>query len=181
MFRSLAGRSALGQLFKHLVTFRNKLQRPVLHAVDKLSLVRLKEAAIVNRIKGFVWVVLAVSSMMVADGAMAQRHGRHGGGRAHFGFYLGGPLHSPGFYPPSYYYPPYYPSYYPNYYPPTVVMPATPPVYIENTVPAVPTQPPGQWWYYCSDSQSYYPSVAQCASPWQLVAPQAVAPSIGNQ
>jgi hypothetical protein len=161
-------------LLEQLVTFRNKLHRRALHAVDKLGHVCSRKGAIVNRIKGFVWVVLAASSMMVADGAMAQRYGRHGGGRAHFGIYLGGPLYLPGFYPPSYYYPPYYP----NYYPPTVVIPATPPVYIENAAPALPSQPPGQWWYYCSDSQSYYPSVAQCASPWQLIAPQAVAPQV---
>jgi len=126
----------------------------------------------VNRIKSFVFVALAFLSMTIADSALAQRYGRHGGGRAHFGIYLGGPLYAPGFYPPSYYYPPYYP----GYYPPAVLMPSTPPVYIENSPPAIPARPPGQWWFYCPDSQAYYPTVAQCASPWQLVAPQAVAP-----
>ena len=62
--------------------------------------------------------------------------------------------------------------------PPTIVMPSTPPVYIENSAPAIPAKPPGQWWFYCSDSQAYYPTVAQCASPWQLVAPQVVAPQV---
>jgi hypothetical protein len=130
------------------------------------------ESAIVNRMNTFVCVVLAVSSMLFADAALAQRYGRHGGGRAHFGIYLGGPLYAPGFYPPSYYYPPYYP----GYYPPAIVMPSTPPVYIENNPPAIPARPPGQWWFYCSDSQAYYPTVAQCASPWQLVSPQVFAP-----
>jgi hypothetical protein len=104
------------------VTFKQIAAAPARHAVDKLGGVCSREVAIVNRIKAFVWVVLAVSSMMVADGAMAQRHGRYGGGRTHWlGIYLGGPLYAPGFCPTSYYYPPCYP----GYYPPTIVMPSS--------------------------------------------------------
>jgi len=33
-------------------------------------------------------------------------------------------------------------------------------------------EPPGSWWYYCSDTRSYYPTVSGCASPWQLIAAQ---------
>jgi hypothetical protein len=128
-----------------------------------------------KRLKAFICLSLALGGMAISEGAMAQRHGRYGGGHANFGIYLGGPLYGPAFYPPGYYYRPYYP----GYYPPAVVLPSGPTVYIENAAPTpvpgqppVPAQPPGQWWYYCQDSQAYYPNVAQCASPWQLVAPQ---------
>ena len=30
----------------------------------------------------------------------------------------------------------------------------------------------GFWWYYCADSQTYFPYVQQCASEWQRVLPQ---------
>jgi len=125
--------------------------------------------------------------------------GFHGPGAPRIGFYLGGPVFRPGYYPRPYGYLPYdaY-SYYPGYYPPTVVIPGAPPFYIEREqvmtvpeitpgitilnaptdAPAAPTtaqnqsvEPPGSWWYYCSDTRSYYPTVTECASPWQLIAP----------
>ena len=91
-------------------------------------------------------------------------------GHARFGFYFGAP-----WYPaPYYYYPPAY--YYP---PPVYSVPASPPVYVERSD----TQPPPQSapqsspqadnsWYYCRDSQTYYPYVKECASPWQRVSPR---------
>ena len=49
----------------------------------------------------------------------------------------------------------------PVYYAP----PPAPPVYVE--------QPPAQgYWYYCADSQAYYPYVQNCASGWQRVLPR---------
>ena len=38
--------------------------------------------------------------------------------------------------------------------------------------PTAQAQAQAQWGYDCQDSQSFYPDVQQCASPWQLVAPQ---------
>jgi|GEM_PF-689533 len=130
--------------------------------------------------------------------------GFRGPGSPGIGFYLGGPVFRPSYYPRPYGYVPYgaY-STYPGYYPPTVVIPGAPPFYIEReqvvTVPEAtpgitimnaPTDsatapitvqnpsvaPPGSWWYYCSDTRSYYPTVSDCASPWQLIAAQLTPP-----
>jgi hypothetical protein len=35
-----------------------------------------------------------------------------------------------------------------------------------------PASPEGYWWYWCEDSQAYYPYVQQCASEWQRVVPK---------
>jgi hypothetical protein len=87
-----------------------------------------------------------------------------GGAAAHgvrFGFHFGIPL-----YPPAWYYPP--PVYY--YPPPVVAMPAAPPVYVERNEPQVTA--PEHYWYYCPDTQTYYPYVRECASTWQRVSPR---------
>ena len=46
-------------------------------------------------------------------------------------------------------------------------------------VPPVPGAPPaaGNYWYYCRDSQTYYPYVQECASPWDRVAPNSAPPA----
>ena len=115
----------------------------------------------------------AVATATTADA----RRGFHGGARV--GVFIGAPLFP--YYYPRYYYPPYYPSYYPSYpyYPAPVVAPASPPVYIEQGVPGAsapsapaPAQGGAGYWYYCRDTQTYYPYVQQCASPWQQVVPQ---------
>lgn len=101
----------------------------------------------------------AASSMANADRG---RHYHHGG-RVHFGITLGAPL----WYPGPYYYPyPY--SYYPA---PVVVQPA-PRVYVERDDAAVlqnPAPASSPYWYYCRDSDTYYPYVRECASPWERV------------
>ncbi len=51
---------------------------------------------------------------------------------------------------------------YPVYSPPVVVE-SSPPVY---------AQPEQQYWYYCRDSQGYYPYVKECPGGWMQVAPQ---------
>lgn len=87
----------------------------------------------------------------------------HGGGhhRARVGVFIGAPLvFAPWYYPYRY------------YYPPTVVVPAAPPVYIEQGQAAPPMQPSQAYWYYCPESNTYYPYVNQCAVPWQRVVPQ---------
>lgn len=112
------------------------------------------------------FVGLSVSSPADARG------GHHGHSHSHFGFYFGVP--GPFFYPAPVYYP--YPRYY---YPQPAYLP--PPQYIEQSPPAQPAPPtsgaPGQggasghYWYYCPDSQTYYPYVQSCASQWQQVVP----------
>ena len=91
--------------------------------------------------------------------------------RVHFGFYFGGPAWTPYYYPP--------PAYY--YYPPPVVV-QQPPVYVEQPVQSAPPPPAPQSstpqsatdnsWYFCRDTQTYYPYVQSCASPWQRVPPR---------
>jgi len=89
----------------------------------------------------------------------------HGGNYGHssFGFYFGAPLY------------PYYS--YPYYYPPSIItVPATPPVYIQQSPPAAQQNPPG-YWYYCTYSEGYYPYIKECPNGWQQVAPIPPAPS----
>ena len=91
------------------------------------------------------------------------------------GFTFGAPWYPwPAYsYYPSYYYP-YYPYYYP--YPAAVSYPypaavsAAPPVYIERGGDVAAADSP--YWYYCRDSDAYYPYVKQCAGSWERVPAQ---------
>jgi hypothetical protein len=116
----------------------------------------------------------------------ADARGGHGGRGGHFGHhhgarvgvFVGAPLFfSPFYYPPAYY-PPVYPRYY--YYPSAVAGPASAPVYIEQSagegVPPAAAAEGGGYWYYCRDSQTYYPYVQQCASAWERVVPNSAPP-----
>ena len=110
---------------------------------------------------------LAVAAgLAAANDADAYGRGHHHRGRV--GVFIGAPI------VPYYYSPYWYPRYY---YPPAYVAPAAPPVYIEQGgAPAVaPSAGQSGYWYYCQDTQTYYPYVQQCASPWQQVQPQASA------
>jgi hypothetical protein len=103
-----------------------------------------------------------------ARGRGGHRHHHH---RGSVGVFIGAPLF-------PYYYSPYW---YPRYYYPPAVVAAQPPVYIEQGAtgafgPAPAQSQQSAYWYFCPDSQTYYPYVQQCASPWQQVAPQASAP-----
>lgn len=92
-----------------------------------------------------------------------------------FGVYFGDPwLH------PAYRYP--VPVYWPPVYvapPAPVVITQPPPVYIEQNVPPQPAAPSTPaaasletgYWYYCAQSQAYYPYVKECPHGWQKVAP----------
>ena len=111
----------------------------------------------------FTVVALMLGVAMVAD---ADAHGRHRHrSSVHFGISVGAPAF---WYAPPYYYRPYY---YP-YYPPAVVVPSEPTMYIERNAPPAPAAPASSYWYYCPDSQTYYPYVKECAGPWQRVVPQ---------
>lgn len=143
------------------------------------------DAIFTQRIRkaGFKLVLLAVlASVMASEPALAQRRG-HGHGHVRFGvgLYVGVPLFSyPYYYPPAYYYPPVY-------YPPVVLSQPAPPVYVEQSAvqpvqssqqaapqaaPQPTSQPAQNWWYFCAESDGYYPYVKQCAAGWQRVSPQ---------
>lgn len=70
------------------------------------------------------------------------------------------------------------PYFGPLWYPPVVVQPApyisvrpVPYIYVQPAPQVVAPQPQPQYWYYCEDSQGYYPYVQQCPSGWRPVAP----------
>ncbi len=109
-------------------------------------------------------LVMLLALTAASDIALAQHRGPR------VGVYIGGPLWWGG-YPP--YYAPYSPYYYPpSYYYPPVVQ-SSPPVYIEQAQPpAAATAPTPGYWYYCRESQGYYPYVKECPTAWERVAPQ---------
>ena len=99
-------------------------------------------------------IVLLLALTLASGAALA--HGR--GGRVHLGFHFGVPLHAWHWYPaPAYYYYPPAPVY---------VHPPAPPVYVERS--DVVPEGPGTW-YFCRESNSYYPYVKQCPAGWTRV------------
>lgn len=122
------------------------------------------------------------SQSAFAFGGRGRGHGHgHGHGGIGFGLFVAAPLiayslYRP-YYPPAYYAPTYYAP--PVYYEPVVVSPPSPPVYIQQSnpnalqsAPQSAPQPAQAWWYYCADSQAYYPYIRECPGGWQRVAPQ---------
>ena len=69
----------------------------------------------------------------------------------------------------------YYPSYY---YPPPAVIDQVPTTIYMQQAPQTAPSPPAEptYWYYCQDSQSYYPYVKQCPKGWMKVVPTPPAP-----
>ena len=129
-------------------------------------------------------VMLALLGAVASDAAIAGRghsgssgrsghyghsagvaHSSHPAYPAHRGAFLAAPvLVAPWFFPPLGYYsePP---------------LPATPPVYVEQgAAPAAPAEQT-YYWYYCADSQTYYPYVSECPGGWQQVVPETPPPS----
>jgi len=100
--------------------------------------------------------LMVVAACLLAGNAWANRGHWHSHSGVRLGIHVGVP----------WVYPPYYP--YPIYVP-QVYAPAVPPVYIEQQ-PAR-TMEPG-YWYYCNETQTYYPYVRECPGPWQKVVPQ---------
>ncbi|MCC6534688.1 MAG: hypothetical protein IT531_19235 [Burkholderiales bacterium] len=113
--------------------------------------------------------LITASSAAMADRGRYYGHG-HSHSRVHLGFVFGAPL----WYPGPAYYPPYPYSYSYPAYPPAVIVPPAPRVYIERDEAMVAQENAPGYWYYCRDSQTYYPYVKQCATPWERVpaAPQ---------
>lgn len=135
-------------------------------------------------------LMFTLASVMMAASLQAHAGGGHGhrhGGGARVGVYIGAPLL---FAPWGVWGAPYYSSYY--YSPPPVVVRERvvvrePLVFYDergNPVPAqgqvaqapaqtqAPQSPSGTpVWYFCAESQTYYPYAQTCASPWQRVIP----------
>ena len=107
-----------------------------------------------------IFLLLAVASAPVLAG------GWHGHSRVIVGFNFG----YPGWYGPSYYYPPPY-----YYYPPAVYAPPTPTTYVERSDVATEeqgaAQAPGTW-YFCRESNAYYPYAKTCPGGWVRVPAQ---------
>jgi len=96
--------------------------------------------------------------------------GSHYGGRHHWGSRVGVGVFIGA---PAFGYGPYWYDPYPyGYYPPAVIVPSSPPTYIEQGEAQA-----SDWWYYCPDSKTYYPYVKECPGGWQTVVPQPPAPS----
>lgn len=119
------------------------------------------------------FAVLALSSQ-VAQAHPPGRGGWHGGGGV--GLYFGAPYP---FFP--YAYNPY-PYPYPYVYnpPPVVITQPQSQVYIEQgsstPAPATSAAPTTSnnatsYWYYCEQSDSYYPYVKECPAGWKQVTP----------
>jgi hypothetical protein len=120
--------------------------------------------------------------------------GHHWNGGPRIGVYVPAPVYRPHRYAPPrvYYAPP--PVYHaprvihsaPLVYVPPVVYSARsypPPVYVErNDLAAIPPAPAPvadtASWFFCADSNTYYPYVTQCATPWERVVP--TPPSAGR-
>jgi hypothetical protein len=109
------------------------------------------------------WVRATFILALILSGAIASAaalaHGPRHGGHVRFGVVIGAPAYW--YYPPPYY-----------YYPPVAVVPSPPPVYVERTDLQSPERA-SSYWYYCPDTNSYYPYVKECPSPWQRIEPRA--------
>lgn len=115
------------------------------------------------------WLAFILASLLAGNAWADRPHHHRPHGSVTLGVYLGDPwIYSPYYYP----YPVYSPRIYVPPVAPIVVTPA-PSVYVEQpgASATVPTLEPG-YWYYCRESQAYYPYVKQCAGSWQKVAPQ---------
>lgn len=109
-------------------------------------------------------VVVALLALTVASGAQAQRWG-HGHSHSRVVIGVGVPIGWP-YWHYSYYPPPYY-------YAPRVAVPGETVIYVEKSgAESVPGDDPTHYWYFCRDSNTYFPYVKECASPWQPVVPQ---------
>lgn len=129
------------------------------------------------------WVFSGLMASLALASSVASAHppghgGGHGGWRGNVGIYFGSPY-------PFYPYP--YAAYpYPYVYsPPPVIVTQSPQpqVYIEQdsstaqtpaqtTPPAASGSNNGQgYWYYCEQSDGYYPYVKECPAGWKQVTP----------
>jgi hypothetical protein len=112
--------------------------------------------------------LVALFALTIASGAHARGWGQSHG-RVVVGVGVGVPIFWPYWsywhYPPPYY---YYPHYYPRY-----GEPAESVIYVERgDAEPTPGEDASQYWYFCRDSNTYFPYVKECPTPWQRVVPQ---------
>lgn len=127
-----------------------------------------------------IFPAIALMVVMVAvTGQVAWAHGHSRFSIGGFGYYGPGSYGSYGYggygigrygfggygYPYYYYHSPLYS------YPQTIIVPTTPPVYIQRQDAQL-AQPQANYWYYCRDADGYYPYVRDCPGGWMQVAPQ---------
>jgi len=119
-----------------------------------------------NRIKATMAALVIPLVLLTATEALARGGHGHFGGHRHFhrghagvGVLIAAPLFWPWYGAPSY------------YYPPVVAAPSSPPVYVERGDDLA-AQSPSNDWYYCAESEGYYPYVKECPGGWQRVPPR---------
>lgn len=126
--------------------------------------------------------------MLLTSGVSIARDEDEGRGRTHRGAVRGGHVrgeHVEKFYGesgffvdspfsrPDFYYWPYY-SFPPYYSSPTIIMPSTPPAYIDQgTAPYTQPLAPSNL-DYCSEPAGYYPYVRECPSGWRRIEPHRI-------
>lgn len=102
----------------------------------------------------------------------AQRHGGFPSRGFHGGYHVGGPrIIIGGHFGFPYYYPYLHYPYYYRYSYPEPYADTSPPLNIE------PEQ--AYYWYYCQDSQGYYPYISSCPGGWTRVVPTPPPPGEG--
>ena len=107
-------------------------------------------------VKSLATFLLLIGSLFAMATVFAQGYHHYHNHGFHSSVIIGGPIFWPG-----------------PVYPPLVVGPPSQVVYVEQGAPQAGENPGDpQWWYYCANTQTYYPYVKQCASPWQRVTPQ---------
>lgn len=120
-------------------------------------------------------VLLSVSLQADAGGGHRSHH------RAHVGVFIGAPLlFAPWWVSRPYYHPPAPVIVREIVREPLVfydeqgnpVPPDRPQAQARTQPQAQPSASPAPVWYYCQDTQTYYPYVQTCASAWQRVTPQ---------
>ena len=123
-----------------------------------------------GRVYGGVGVGIGVGGPYWGGGGY---YGRPYWGRGYYGRpYWGGGYYGWPAYPGPYVYPGVVAPYYVPQ--PLVVVPAEPPVYIEqgNAAVAEPAPESAQYWYFCRGANNYYPYVKECPGGWTRVPPR---------
>ncbi|MDY7579828.1 hypothetical protein RGU70_16050 [Herbaspirillum sp. RTI4] len=107
-------------------------------------------------LSGLLATGLAVVMTLASANVFAQ-HWHGGGPRFYGGVTIGGPYWGPG-------------PYSPYYYPPQPII-IERPVYQAPEVYVEKAQPAPDYWYFCKESNGYYPYVQSCARGWMKVVP----------
>ena len=101
--------------------------------------------------------------LLVAAASSAWADHRHGRSGVRYGVgVVVAPRWDPWFWGPPYPYQPY----------PPVIIERSPPVYIEQPQAIPEPAPQPAYWYYCAESNNYYPYVQRCPAGWQRIEPQ---------